>query len=647
MNRNIMNRNLVVVTAVLIVVLGATAGCRRSTPIPADTAPIFAATVVDQTYTVGEAIAELTLPAARGGNGELTYSLEPAVPGLSFDPATRTLSGTPTSAGSYALEYRVEDGDDNTAASDGATLTFTVTVEEPAPPDTAPIFAATVADQTYTVGEAIAELTLPAASGGNGELTYSLEPAVPGLSFDPAARTLSGTPTSAGSYALEYRVEDGDDNTAASDGATLTFTVTVEEPAPPDTAPSFSATVADQTYTVGEAIAELTLPAASGGNGELTYSLEPAVPGLSFDPATRTLSGTPTNAGSYALEYRVEDGDDNTAASDGATLTFTVTVEEEPAPPPDNWTAVVNVEHTVFDDVVWSESLSRFVAIGSIYRPFLVGTFIVHSPDGEVWTTVSIDTSETLNAVTWSESLSRFVAVGSASTIIHSEDGQTWSEASSSGTWLRFLSGVTWSESLSRFVAVGENGIIIHSSDGDTWSVAATSGATNHLVSVSWSESQARFVAVGPFYTTIVHSPDGDTWSPAGSSPPGSLSGVTWGESSARFVAVGLSFTTSTIMHSSDGDTWTAASSVWDGIFFEDVVWSDSLRSFVAVGTDGFIVHSRDGDSWSEVATTGTSHDLLSVAWSETLARFVAVGGTFVIEDGALIEVNGVIVVSQ
>ena len=38
------------------------------------------------------------------------------------------------------------------------------------PPDTAPAFAVTVADQTYTEGEAISPLTLPEASGGNGTL---------------------------------------------------------------------------------------------------------------------------------------------------------------------------------------------------------------------------------------------------------------------------------------------------------------------------------------------------------------------------------------------------------------------------------------------------------------------------------------------
>ena len=86
---------------------------------------------------------------------------------------------------------------------------------------------------------------------------------------------------------MTYLVADDDENTADSDAAMLTFTITVLA----DTAPSFAATVADQIYTEGELV-DLMLPEASGGNGPLTYSLRPAVPGLTFDPATRTLSGT-------------------------------------------------------------------------------------------------------------------------------------------------------------------------------------------------------------------------------------------------------------------------------------------------------------------------------------------------------------------
>ena len=63
-----------------------------------------------------------------------------------------------------------------------------------------------------------------------------------------------------------------------------------------DAAPSFLGTVADQTHTVGDAVL-LTLPSATGGNGLLNYTLEPTIPGLTFDKDTMTLGGTPTMAG--------------------------------------------------------------------------------------------------------------------------------------------------------------------------------------------------------------------------------------------------------------------------------------------------------------------------------------------------------------
>ena len=195
------------------------------------------------------------------------------------------------------------------------------------PPDTAPSFADAAANQTYTEGVGIIPLALPEATGGNGTLSYSLRPTVPGLTFAAATRTLSGTPTTAGTYDMTYQVADGDANTAVSDAAALSFTITVHEPEPPDTVPTFADPVDDQTYTDGEAISPLTLPEASGGNGPLSYSLTPSVPGLTFTAATRALSGTPTTAGTYNMTYQAVDGDNNTAASDAAMLSFTITVQ--------------------------------------------------------------------------------------------------------------------------------------------------------------------------------------------------------------------------------------------------------------------------------------------------------------------------------
>ena len=192
-------------------------------------------------------------------------------------------------------------------------------VEEPIV-DREPTFSGTVADQTVTEGAAMSSLVLPVGLGGDGELSYSLSPEVPGLTFDAATRTLSGTPTVAGDYALTYRVEDSD-----GDVAELRFTVTVEGKPIVDREPTFSGTVADQTVTEGAAMSSLVLPVGLGGDGELSYSLSPEVPGLTFDAATRTLSGTPTVAEDYALTYRVEDSD-----GDAAELTFVLRVDGLP-----------------------------------------------------------------------------------------------------------------------------------------------------------------------------------------------------------------------------------------------------------------------------------------------------------------------------
>ena len=161
---------------------------------------------------------------------------------------------------------------------------------------------------------------LPAATSGDAPLTYSLTPNIPGLGFTATTRTLQGTPTTAGTHSMTYRVEDSD-----GDAAMLLFTIRVDPRTVVDTRPSFGRqTVADQTYTVGTATVPLVLPAASGGQGVLAYSLTPPVPGLVFTPATRTLQGTPTAVGNYSMTYRVVDTDD-----DAATLSFSLAVMQK------------------------------------------------------------------------------------------------------------------------------------------------------------------------------------------------------------------------------------------------------------------------------------------------------------------------------
>ncbi|MDE0221904.1 MAG: cadherin-like domain-containing protein, partial [Spirochaetaceae bacterium] len=100
-----------------------------------------------------------------------------------------------------------------------------------------------------------------------------------------------------------------------------------------DLAPRFLDTVEDLTFVAESEIEPLTLPAASGGNGPLTYELtsEPAgLAGLRFDPETRVLSGTPQRGGRLTFTYVAHDADANRELSDAAVLTFEVTVRDAP-----------------------------------------------------------------------------------------------------------------------------------------------------------------------------------------------------------------------------------------------------------------------------------------------------------------------------
>ena len=120
-------------------------------------------------------------------------------------------------------------------------------------------------------------------------------------------------PSTAGTYyygaCVDAVTDESDTTDNCSASVTVTVTVTVV-----DLTPSFgTATVSDQSYTTGTAITALTLPGATGGDGDLVYSLTPALPaGLELNTGTRMLTGTPTstqNSTQYTWTATDEDGD--------------------------------------------------------------------------------------------------------------------------------------------------------------------------------------------------------------------------------------------------------------------------------------------------------------------------------------------------
>ncbi len=234
-------------------------------------------------------------------------------------------------------------------------------------------YTARVEGKNGTVGVAIVEVYRIASAGGGQETTHGVGSTLSDLP------TGSWTPdvTSGGSFLLSggtatVRLNDGGfieegnfrytcqnsggcviENRGVTSG---TIVQTAQGTAPgggtgTDTQPSFAAGSGpgNQSFTVDTAISVLTLPEASGGNGPLTYSLSPAVPGLTFNATTRRLTGTPTTAGTHSMTYIVTDAD-----GDSDSLTFTISINSRDSESSDR--AALTALYNATDGANWTNN---------------------------------------------------------------------------------------------------------------------------------------------------------------------------------------------------------------------------------------------------------------------------------------------------
>ncbi len=286
---------------------------------------------------LGNTLIDITLPPAVGvGAAEVTYAVDTAaLPGLTFTPSSRALSGILASAPAAAttLTYTAR----HAASSIDLSETFEVSVVFPALN-----FATSQMDFSAPADSAL-NRPLSLATGGSAPLIYALtdsasaafvnDSTIPGLTFAADPPRLHGTPTTPGAYSLNYSTTD-------SRGTALTaaFTVTITPAAITFTASPPSLNL---NFALGQPGSE-SLPTAGGGVAPLTYNLRldggadfdntaspgGTVPGLSFNPASGELTGTPTAVTTAPISLTYSASDSQSPPASSPVLTFMLSVTE-------------------------------------------------------------------------------------------------------------------------------------------------------------------------------------------------------------------------------------------------------------------------------------------------------------------------------
>ena len=283
-------------------ILSASASFRIGTPDLKPSAPTVSAITTRQNDYFSQ-----RLPEGSGGDGTLTYSATSLPAGLEFVTTTRTLRGTPTAHGNFTIIYTVTDSD-----GDSAHVNISFTVEQ----DHYPTFSPPPIPDYTGLEDSPFTQQLPAATGGNGALTYDATGLPAGLSFIPSTRTISGTPPTPGIGNVEYTATDTD-----GDVARQSFIITITTDLQPVLAPQ-----SNLTGRVGSPFAKF-LPQANGGNGTLEYETTTPPPGLTFDVSLVKIKGTPTIAGTTTVTLTVRDQD-----GDEHSLPFNIVIEPDNQP---------------------------------------------------------------------------------------------------------------------------------------------------------------------------------------------------------------------------------------------------------------------------------------------------------------------------
>ncbi|MDU6163479.1 MAG: putative Ig domain-containing protein, partial [Staphylococcus epidermidis] len=179
---------------------------------------------------------------------------------------------------------------------DNVSPAITISVIDKTPPA-----VKAISNKTQKVNTEIEPIKIEATDNSGQAVTNKVEGLPAGMTFDEATNTISGTPSEVGSYDITVTTTDENGNSE-----TTTFTIDVE-----DTTKPTVESVADQTQEVNTEIEPIKIEATDNSGRAVTNKVDGLPDGVTFDEATNTISGTPSEVGSYDITVTTTDESGN------------------------------------------------------------------------------------------------------------------------------------------------------------------------------------------------------------------------------------------------------------------------------------------------------------------------------------------------